>query len=136
MFYSRNPHGRTSITVKGPVQDKYLARSTHWKRAVFLLVVSGSHHHEVSFLVETYFADILFSRPPKSDLTVICSQTVITDMYLCFTSVTFGQVGFSITELHGLNYRSGTVNSNTVNSKFHLIQSYCDYLARFLSFHV
>ena len=33
-------------------------------------------------------------------------------------------------------YRSGTVNSNTVNSKFHLIQSYCDYLARILSFHV
>ena len=33
-------------------------------------------------------------------------------------------------------YRSGTVNSNTVNSKFHLIRSYCDYLARILSFHV
>ena len=25
-----------------------------------------------------------------------------------------------------LNYRSGTVNSNTVNSKFHLIRSYCE----------
>ena len=34
------------------------------------------------------------------------------------------------------NYRSGTVNSNTVNSKFHLIRSCCKYLARFLSFHV
>ena len=34
------------------------------------------------------------------------------------------------------NYRSGTVNSNTVNSKFHLIRSCCEYLARFLSFHV
>ena len=33
-------------------------------------------------------------------------------------------------------YRSGTVNSNTVNSKFHLIRSYCEYLARILSFHV
>ena len=33
-------------------------------------------------------------------------------------------------------YRSGTVNSNTVNSKFHLIRSYCEYLARTLSFHV
>ena len=33
-------------------------------------------------------------------------------------------------------YRSGTVNSNTVNSKFHLIRSYCKYLARILSFHV
>ena len=34
------------------------------------------------------------------------------------------------------SYRSGTVNSNTVNSKFHLIRSCCEYLARFLSFHV
>ena len=25
-----------------------------------------------------------------------------------------------------INYRSGTVNSNTVNSKFHLIRSYCE----------
>ena len=33
-------------------------------------------------------------------------------------------------------YRSGMVNSNTVNSKFHLIRSYCEYLARILSFHV
>ena len=33
-------------------------------------------------------------------------------------------------------YRSGTVNSNTVNSKFHFIRSCCEYLARFLSFHV
>ena len=33
-------------------------------------------------------------------------------------------------------YRSGTVNSNIVNSKFHLIRSYCEYLSRILSFHV
>ena len=33
-------------------------------------------------------------------------------------------------------YRSGTVNSNAVNSKFHLIRSYCEYLARILSFNV
>ena len=33
-------------------------------------------------------------------------------------------------------YRLRTVNSNTVNSKFHLIRSYCEYLARILSFHV
>ena len=35
-----------------------------------------------------------------------------------------------------LNYRSGTVNSNTVNLKFHLIRSFCKIFARFLSFHV
>ena len=34
------------------------------------------------------------------------------------------------------HYRSGTVNSNTVNSKFHLIRSFCEIFARFLSFHV
>ena len=34
------------------------------------------------------------------------------------------------------NYRSGTLNSNTVNSKFHLIRSFFEIFARFLSFHV
>ena len=33
-------------------------------------------------------------------------------------------------------YRLGTLNSNTVNSKFHLIQSFFEIFARFLSFHV
>ena len=35
-----------------------------------------------------------------------------------------------------LRYRSGTVNSNTVNAKFHLIRSFFEIFARFLSFHV
>ena len=34
------------------------------------------------------------------------------------------------------HYRSGTVNSNTVNSKFHLIRSFFEILAGILSFHV
>ena len=33
-------------------------------------------------------------------------------------------------------YRSGTVNSNTINSKFHLIRSFFEIFDRFLSFHV
>ena len=33
-------------------------------------------------------------------------------------------------------YRSGPVNLNTVNSKFHLIRSFFEIFARFLSFHV
>ena len=33
-------------------------------------------------------------------------------------------------------YRSGTLNSNTVNLKFHLIRSFFEIFARFLSFHV
>ena len=32
-------------------------------------------------------------------------------------------------------YRSGTVNSTTVNSKFHLILSFFEIFARFLSFY-
>ena len=36
-----------------------------------------------------------------------------------------------------LIYRSGTGNSNTVNSKFHLIQSYCEiFFYNFLIFHI
>ena len=35
-----------------------------------------------------------------------------------------------------IHYRSGTVNSNTVNSKFHLIRSFFEIFAKFLSFHV
>ena len=34
------------------------------------------------------------------------------------------------------SYRSGTVNLNTVNLKFHLIRSFCEIFARFLLFHV
>ena len=33
-------------------------------------------------------------------------------------------------------YRSGMVNSKMVNSKFHLIQSFFEIFAKFLSFHV
>ena len=33
-------------------------------------------------------------------------------------------------------YRSGMLNSNTVNLKFHLIRSFFEIFARFLSFHV
>ena len=35
-----------------------------------------------------------------------------------------------------IHYRSGMVNLNTVNSKLHLIWSFCEIFARFLSFHV
>ena len=33
-------------------------------------------------------------------------------------------------------YGSGTINSDTVNSKFHLIQSFCEIFTRFLLFHI
>ena len=36
----------------------------------------------------------------------------------------------------GISYRSGTINSNTANSKYHLIRSFFEIFARFLSFHV
>ena len=43
--------------------------------------------------------------------------------------------GFKYRQLNG-KYRSGTLNSNKVNSKFHLIRSFFQILARILSFHV
>ena len=39
-------------------------------------------------------------------------------------------------KLNQMKYRSGTLNSNTVNSKFHLIRSFFEIFARFLLFHV
>ena len=39
-------------------------------------------------------------------------------------------------KLSDCKYRSGTLNSNTVNSKFHLIRSFFEILATILSFHV
>ena len=37
--------------------------------------------------------------------------------------------------MNELSYRSGMVNSNTVNSKLHLIRSFFEIFARFLLFH-
>ena len=47
-----------------------------------------------------------------------------------------GRYSSSHSETLSPNYRSGTVNSNTVNSKFHLIRSFFEIFATFLSFHV
>ena len=49
--------------------------------------------------------------------------------------VTFDTTSFTIEMLPFL-YRSGTLNSNTVNSKFRLIRSFFEIFARSLSFHV
>ena len=49
------------------------------------------------------------------------------------------QSTMSNTNLHQslFNYRSGTVNSNTVDSKFHLIRSYCEiFFYNFPNIHV
>ena len=49
----------------------------------------------------------------------------------------YSQMKFYITSFCShLTYRSGMLNSNTVNSKFHLIRSFFEIFARFLSFHV
>ena len=59
-----------------------------------------------------------------------------TGMHTCYVFVHL--ITFIVEYYYGLlwKYRSGMVNSNTINSKFHLIRSYCEYLARILSFHV
>ena len=48
----------------------------------------------------------------------------------------FSQSYFVHKHLNNAWYRSGTVNSNTVNSKFHLIWSFFEIFDRFLLFHV
>ena len=59
----------------------------------------------------------------------------------CYSRATLAVINFS-NDSHFKSiskeqeYRSGTVNSNTVNSKFHLIRSFFEIFARFLSFHV
>ena len=49
----------------------------------------------------------------------------ITDLCLSYLPITFEYM-----------YRSGTSNMNTLNSKFHLILTFCKMFATFLSFHV
>ena len=48
----------------------------------------------------------------------------------------YGAVGTHPTGMISSQYRLGTVNSNTVNSKFHLIRSFFEIFATFLLFHV
>ena len=77
------------------------------------------------------------SKEPTTSLYLFC------DCYSCllFRSVQFIIVNsddgliFKWSELQTY-YRSGTVNLNTVNSKFHLIRSFFEIFARFLLFHV
>ena len=52
------------------------------------------------------------------------------------TSHTVNTYSSFLQTIRNWQYRSGTVNSNTVNSKFHLIQSFFEIFDRFLSFHV
>ena len=65
----------------------------------------------------------------KIDIKMLPSTDKINETYTCtdaFVKLNFYQG----------NYRSGTLNSNTVNSKFHLIRSFFEILATILSFHV
>ena len=56
---------------------------------------------------------------------------------ICYDGENIIYNSFSWNHVFVINkYRLGTVNSNTVNSKFHLIRSFCEIFARFLSFHV
>ena len=54
-------------------------------------------------------------------------------MYLCTKGV---NMAIGILNYLNSHYRSGTLNSNMVNSKFHLIRSFFEIFARFLPFHV
>ena len=60
----------------------------------------------------------------------------VNELYLsAFINLWNDEFSVLFSNLRG-HYRSGTVNSNTVNSKFHLIRNYCKYLATILSVYV
>ena len=61
---------------------------------------------------------------PRFKYTFICISYTVAFLLLHLTPAFVGE------------YRSGTVNSNTVNSKFHLIQSFSEIFATFLLFHL
>ena len=64
------------------------------------------------------------------------SNLVLIESMSCIKFIRSNLNIFSTNLDTGYSYRSGTVNSNTVNSKFHLIRSFCEIFARFLLFHV
>ena len=65
----------------------------------------------------------------------ICIKYAIFEQNLTNSGI-FEVVKFVHQVLAFRTYRSETLNSNTVNSKFHLIRSFFEILARILSFHV
>ena len=84
---------------------------TQRNQALVLLVISGPIGKGTSF------SRMLLLGPFRTTHSYFDNSVSI-----CPTSVSY--------------YRSGTFNSNTVNSKFHLIRSFFEIFARFLSFHV
>ena len=72
----------------------------------------------------------------------IGQKTMLKQILLKPSKWSLGQCSESMSALSALLgmeiclYRSGTVNSNTVNSKFHLIRSFFEIFAKFLPFHV
>ena len=69
-------------------------------------------------------------------LSKIINVQCLNLLNMCVIALAKMQACFIVYNRHFRKYRSGTVNSNTVNSKFHLIRSLFEIFARFLSFHV
>ena len=65
--------------------------------------------------------------PVTNTYSVVTTETEFINQTTCFNLTN---------TINKSRYRSGMVNSNTVNSKFHLIQSLLEILATILSFHV
>ena len=66
----------------------------------------------------------------------LCRRKGIKNSVTLHANTWFNEAGISIRKSLFMIYRSGMVNSNMVNSKFHLIRSFFEIFARFLSFHV
>ena len=84
-----------------------------------------------SGLMGTHFQLLLNSSQDISPQIIMDLSSFQPDFTSTISSKTIGNKdGYKV------YYRSGTVYSNMVNSKFHLIQSFFEIFTKFLSFHV
>ena len=94
-----------------------------YKIEIFILILMFSKY-QLSIYI-TFFSEISFVVDLSS--AYITSIAILVFFHLaCYY--------FRLLRFKLFIYRSGTLNSNTVNSKFHLIRSFFEIFARFLSF--
>ena len=92
--------------------------------------------HFNNMLRKTYFKMIDSTKMIQRMLFSISTCQYVLLYLLCTLNVWKKACKVSTSVLVYYCYRSGTVNLNTVNSKFHLIRSFFDFFDTFLSFHV
>ena len=118
-------------------------RSMHFPNSFAYMHKHASNmHNEFLFWVSSSYCSCSFLTMHCIEALCVCcwEWLILLQMHIhSHNLMQWALIFGSVILQHHLSwnmYRSGTVNSNTVNSKFHLIRSYCEYLARILSFYV